>query len=384
MKSTKNFLNEFKLRMSYGLLGNENIGLYKYQTLINAGNGNETVFGNPDITWETVDMLDVGADIRLFKNLTVTFDYYNKLTTDMIITPPISYIGGISAAPLNSGKVRNKGWEFDVSYNKQVTKDFGLNIHAGLTHNENKIEDLFGAPYDNGNRIHQIGYALNSYFIYPTDGLLQEDDFTKDAAGNWIPKEGVVIFDGQKPGDIHYLDTDEDGKITTDDRVISGDDQPDLNYFANISLNYKKFDFEILFQGVTGVDGYYSGPYAYGLNTSGDGQTPLAVQTDYWTPENPTARYPRLAPNSSYGNNDHTSDYWRFDASYCRVKYIQFGYTFDQIGLKKIGMSNIRLYLNVQNPFTIAKEDLVDPESRGQRGSYPLVKTYSAGVSLNF
>lgn len=394
MKSTKNFLNEFKLRMSYGSLGNENIGLYKYQTLINAGNGNETVFGNPDITWETVHMLDVGADIRLFKNLTVTFDYYNKLTTDMIITPPISYIGGISAAPLNSGKVRNKGWEFDVSYNKQVTKDFGLNIHAGLTHNENKIEDLFGAPYDNGNRIHQIGYALNSfhqigyalnsYFIYPTDGLLQEDDFTKDAAGNWIPKEGVVIFDGQKPGDIHYLDTDEDGKITTDDRVISGDDQPDLNYFANISLNYKKFDFEILFQGVTGVDGYYSGPYAYGLNTSGDGQTPLAVQTDYWTPENPTARYPRLAPNSSYGNNDHTSDYWRFDASYCRVKYIQFGYTFDQIGLKKIGMSNIRLYLNVQNPFTIAKEDLVDPESRGQRGSYPLVKTYSAGVSLNF
>ena len=384
MKSTKNFLNEFKLRMSYGSLGNENIGLYKYQTLINAGNGNETVFGNPDITWETVHMLDVGADIRLFKNLTVTFDYYNKLTTDMIITPPISYIGGISAAPLNSGKVRNKGWEFDVSYNKQVTKDFGLNIHAGLTHNENKIEDLFGAPYDNGNRIHQIGYALNSYFIYPTDGLLQEDDFTKDAAGNWIPKEGVVIFDGQKPGDIHYLDTDEDGKITTDDRVISGDDQPDLNYFANISLNYKKFDFEILFQGVTGVDGYYSGPYAYGLNTSGDGQTPLAVQTDYWTPENPTARYPRLAPNSSYGNNDHTSDYWRFDASYCRVKYIQLGYTFDQIGLKKIGMSNIRLYLNVQNPFTIAKEDLVDPESRGQRGSYPLVKTYSAGVSLNF
>lgn len=120
------------------------------------------------------------------------------------------------------------------------------------------------------------------------------------------------------------------------------------------------------------------------MNTSGDGQTPLAVQTDYWTPENPGARYPRLAPNSSYGNNNHTSDYWRFDASYCRVKYIQLGYTFDQIGLKKIGVSNIRLYLNVQNPFTMAKEDLVDPESRGQQGSYPLVKTYSAGVSLNF
>lgn len=386
MKPTKKVLNELKLRASYGSLGNENIGigLYKYQTLINAGNGNETVFGNPDITWETVHMLDVGADIRLFKNITVTFDYYNKLTTDMIITPPISYIGGIGAAPLNSGKVRNKGWEFDISYNKRITKDFGFNIHAGLTHNENKIEDLFGAPYDNGDRIHQIGYALNSYFIYPTDGLLQEDDFTKDAGGNRIPRAGVVTFDGQEPGDIHYLDTNGDGEITTDDRIISGDDQPNLNYFANISLNYKNFDFEVLFQGLTGVDAYYSGPYAYGLNTSGDGQTPLAVQTDYWTPENPGAQYPRLAPNSSYGNNNHTSDYWRFDASYCRVKYIQLGYTFDQIGLKKIGVSNIRLYLNVQNPFTFAKEDLVDPESRGQKGAYPLVKTYSAGVSLNF
>lgn len=384
MKSTKDILSELKLRASYGLLGNENIGLYKYQTLINSENGNETVFGNPDITWETVHMLDIGTDIRLFKNFAITFDYYDKLTKDMIITPPISFIGGISATPLNSGKVRNRGWELDMSYGKQVTKDFEFNIHAGLTHNENKIEDLFGAPYDKGNRIHQIGYALDSYFIYPTDGLLQEDDFTKGADGVWKPKDGVVIFDGQQPGDIHYQDTNKDGEITTDDRVIKGDDQPDLNYFANISLNYKNFDFEVLFQGVTGVEAYYSEPYSYGLNLAGDGMTPLDVQKDYWTPENPNARYPRLAPNSTYGNNNHTSDYWRFNADYCRVKYIQMGYTFNQLALKRIGISNIRLYLNVQNPFTFAKEDLVDPESRGQKGNYPLVKTYSAGISLNF
>ena len=384
MEPTRKYLNEFKLRASYGLLGNENIGLYKYQTLINANNGNETDFGNPDITWETVHMLDVGADIRLFKDLNITFDYYNKLTKDMIITPPISYIGGISAAPLNSGEVRNKGWELSMNYGKQLTKDFSFNVHAGMSHNENKIEDLFGAPYDNGDRVHQVGYALNSWFVYPTDGLLQESDFTTDESGNRIPKEGVVIFDGQQPGDIHYLDTNGDGAITTDDRVIRGDDQPSLNYFANISLNYKKFDFEVLFQGVTGVDAYYTEPYSFGLNTSGDGLTPLAVQLDYWTPENPDAHYPRLAPNSTYGNNDHTSDYWYFDASYCRVKYMQLGYTFDQLGLKKIGISNIRLYVNVQNPFTISKEKLVDPESRGQKGAYPLVKTYSVGVSLNF
>lgn len=388
MKPLKSQINEIKLRASYGLLGNENIGLYKYQTLIDAGNGNETVFGNPDITWETVQMLNVGADIRIFKDWNITFDYYNKLTADMIITPPISYIGGISAAPLNSGEVRNKGWEVDVNYGKQY-RQFGFNIHGGLSQNKNKIESLFGAPYDKGDRIHQIGYALDSYFVYPTDGLLQESDFTKDASGKWIPKEGVVIFNGQQPGDIKYKDTSgpegtADGKITTDDRIIRGDDQPNLNYFANISLNYKKWDFEILFQGVTGVDAYYGEPYSFGLNVSGDGQTPLAVQTDYWTPTNTDARYPRMAPNSTYGSNYHVSDFWHFNASYCRVKYIQLGYTFDQLGLKKIGISNIRLYVNAQNPFTIAQEKLTDPESRGQKGSYPLVKTYSAGVSLNF
>ena len=132
------------------------------------------------------------------------------------------------------------------------------------------------------------------------------------------------------------------------------------------------------------ISKYCFKPYSFGLNTAGDGLTPMTVQKDYWTPENTGARYPRLAPNSTYGNNNHQSDFWHFDASYCRVKYIQLGYTFDQLGLKKVGISNIRLYVNVQNPFTIAKENLVDPESRGQKGAYPLVKTYSAGLSLNF
>ena len=110
----------------------------------------------------------------------------------------------------------------------------------------------------------------------------------------------------------------------------------------------------------------------------------MKAQLDYWTPENPGARYPRLTPSPDYGNNHHASDYWHFDAGYCRVKYIQVGYTFDQMLLKKIGISSIRVYLNAQNPFTFAKESMVDPENRGQMGSYPLVKTYSVGLSLNF
>ena len=385
LKNNLKFVNNFKIRGSFGTLGNENIDqLYKYQNLIDASNGNETVFGNPNLTWETVQMWNVGADIRLFKDLDITIDYYNKLTKDLILEPPISFIGGSGKTYLNSGKLRNKGWEIDLNYGRQLTKDFGFNVHAGLSHNENKIESLFGGPYDNITSIDKEGYALKSFYVYPTDGLLQESDFTKDESGKWIPKEGVVIFDGQQPGDIHYIDQDKDGKITADDRVIRGDAQPALNYFANISLDWKKWNLEVLFQGVTGVDAYYSAPFSYGLNIVGDGTVPLKAQTDYWTPTNTDARYPRLAPNGTYGSNDRQSDFWYFDAGYCRVKYIQLGYTFDQIGLKKFGVSSIRLYVNAQNPFTFAKDDLIDPESRGQSSSYPLVKTYSFGINLNF
>lgn len=383
MKNLK-FVNNLKIRGSFGTLGNENVGLYKYQNLIDGGNGNETVFGNPDLTWETVQMFNIGADITLFKDLDITIDYYNKMTKDLILDPPISFIGGTQKTLLNAGRLQNRGWEIDLNYNKQVTKDFSFNIHGGLSHNENEIKELFGGPYDNGGTIDKEGYALKSFYTYPTDGLLQESDFTRDSEGNWIPKDGVVIFDGQQPGDIHYLDTNNDGQISADDRVIRGDEQPKLNYFANVTLNWKKWSFEVLFQGVSGVDAYYSQPYSFGLEVTGDGFTPLAVQTDYWTPENTDARYPRLAPNATYGNNAHQSDFWYFDASYCRVKYMQLGYTFDQMGLKKIGISSIRLYVNAQNPFTFSKEDLVDPESRGQLGAYPLVKTYSFGVNLNF
>lgn len=385
IKHNVSFIDNFKIRGSFGELGNENISqLYMYQTLVSASNGTETQFGNPDLSWETVQMFNVGTDITLFKNLDITFDYYNKLTKDLILTPPISYIGGTESVYLNSGKLRNRGWELDMVYNKQITKDFAINLHGGLSHNENEIKELFGGPYDNSTSINIVGYPLNSFYVYPSQGLLQESDFTTDADGELVPVEGVVIFDGQKPGDIHYIDTNEDGKISADDRVIRGDSQPDFNYFLNFSFAWKGFNFEVLFQGVQGVDAYYSVPYSYGLDLTGEGTVPITAQKDYWTPTNTDARYPRLTTSPSYGNNHLRSDFWHFDASYCRVKYIQLGYEFDQMALKKIGIQNIRVYVNAQNPFTIAKDDLVDPESRGQRGSYPLVKIYSVGLNLNF
>lgn len=376
------WMNNLKVRASYGQLGNENIGLYKYQTLIDSSNGNETTFGNPDITWEKVNMFDVGADVSLFDGmLDLTFDYYDKRTTDILLTPSISMIGGMSSTTINAGRVNNKGWEFSANFAKRVG-DWEFSLFGGLSKNKNKISKLVNGPYDNGSTIHKEGSPLNSFFMYKTDGLLQEDDFTTNAEGELVPKDGVVIIDGQQPGDIHYLDVNGDKAITADDRVIMGNSEPKLNYFANFSAKYKGFDFEVMFQGVTGVEAYYGGNFAVPLRLDGNSTTPQKFHLDYWTPENPNARFPRLTPTP--GNNSLSSDYWKFDAGYCRVKYIQLGYTFKQEWTRKFLVNNLRVFVNLQNPFTIAKEDRVDPEGRGSHTTYPMVKTYSAGLNVAF
>lgn len=376
------WMNNLKVRASYGQLGNENIGLYKYQTLIDPANGNETTFGNPDITWEKVNMFDVGADISLFDGmLDLTFDYYDKRTTDILLTPTISMIGGMSSTTINAGRVNNKGWELSANFAKQVG-DWYFSVFGGLSQNKNKVAKLVSGPYDNGSTIHKEGYALDSFYMYQTDGLLQEDDFTTNAKGELVPKDGVVIIDGQQPGDIHYLDVNGDKAITADDRVIMGNSQPKLNYFANFSAKYKGFDFEIMFQGVSSVEAYYGGNFAVPLRLDGNSTTPQTYHLDYWTPENTNARFPRLTPNP--GNNTLSSDFWKFDASYCRVKYIQVGYTFKQDWTRKFLVNNLRVFVNLQNPFTIADEDRVDPEARGSYSTYPMVKTYSAGLNVSF
>ncbi len=376
------WINNLKVRASYGQLGNENIGLYKYQTLINSGNGNETTFGNPDITWEKVNMFDIGADLSLFHGLIdLTFDYYDKRTTDILLTPSISMIGGMGSATINAGRVNNKGWEISLNFAKNVG-DWTFTVFGGLSRNANKIVKLINGPYDNGSTIHKEGHPLGSFYMYKTDGLLQESDFTTNSEGKLVPKDGVVIIDGQKPGDIHYLDINNDNAITADDRVIMGSSEPKLNYFGNFSARWKGIDFEVMLQGVSGVEAYYGGNFAVPLRLDGNSTTPQKYHLDYWTPENTDARFPRLTPTP--GNNALSSDFWKFDAGYCRVKYIQLGFTVPQYWTRKLTITNLRVFVNLQNPFTIAKENRVDPEGRGSHTTYPMVKTYSAGLNVSF
>jgi len=373
-------INNFKIRASYGKLGNDNIGLYRYQTLINNTNGVETTYGNPNITWESVNMLDIGLDLGLLKNnkLELTFDYYDKLTKDIILTPTLPLIGGFeSDVPVNAGEVKNKGWELSLNYNDRIGQDVHISFRPGLSYNKNEIQKLLGGDIVTTTAISKVGGPIGGVFGYRTDGLLQASDF--DNTG----KPLIPVLPNAKPGDVKYLDLDGDKVIGLGDQGLIGNPVPQLNYFANFSVAYKNFDIEALIQGTGKSDAVLYGMFAYPLDFSADGGVPTTYYAaNYWTPEHTDARFPRL--NVAPANNKLSSDFWFQNGAYMRVKYIQLGYNFNAPFVKKLGVNSIRAYFNAQNPFTVTSVEITDPESRGYQWTYGLVKLYTVGFSVKF
>ncbi|MFT3902703.1 MAG: TonB-dependent receptor [Niabella sp.] len=375
-------IRTLKLRASYGKLGNENIGLYKYQTVISTTNGVESTYGNPDISWETVNMLDAGFDLSLFKagKLDVTFDIYNKKTTGIILNPPLPGVGGFQGVvPVNAGKVENKGVEASVNYNDKIGA-VNFSVRPGFSYNKNTINTLRGGPYISGSTIQQEGYSINSIYGYKTSGLLQSSDF--DASGNAL----IPILNNEKPGDIKYLDISgpdgkPDGIIDANDQMLIGNPTPRLTYFSNIQASYKNFDLDILAQGSGQSDDVLTGMFAQPLDFSADGGVPTAYYaSNYWTTDRTNARYPRISANPT--NNKLISDFWFQNAAYLRIKYIQLGYTFNSQWIKNRGISSARLYVNAQNPFTFTSMKFLDPESQGNQWTYSISKAYTVGISI--
>jgi hypothetical protein len=373
-------INNFKIRASYGKLGNDNIGLYRYQTLINNSSGVETTYGNPDITWESVNMLDLGLDVGLFKDnkLELTFDYYNKLTKDIILNPTLPLVGGFeSDVPVNAGEVRNSGWELSMNYNDRLGQDFNISFRPGLSYNKNEVRKLQGGDIITTTTISRVGGPINGIFGYRTNGLLQASDF--DATG----KPLIPVLPNSKPGDIRYLDIDGDRVIGLGDQGLIGNPVPELTYFANFRIAYKNFDLEALVQGTGKSDAVLYGMFAYPFDFSADGGVPTIYYADnYWTPQHTDAHFPRL--NIAPANNKVSSDFWFQNGSYLRVKYLQLGYSFQAPLVKKLGVNSIRAYFNAQNPFTFTSVKITDPESRGYQWTYGLVKLYTIGLSIKF
>ncbi|WP_173002994.1 TonB-dependent receptor [Chitinophaga sp. SYP-B3965] len=374
-------IDQFKIRASYGLLGNNNIDPYKYQSTINSGNGTETSVGNPDITWEKIKILDLGLNVTLWKNkVDFTFDVYDKKTTDLIVNPAPTLTSGMPVAPINFGSMQNKGWELKIGYNETIKKDLQLSVNLGYSYNKTRLLTLAQNPLKSGTTIKQEGYSFDEYYGFQSEGLLQEKDFNNGQAQ-------VPVIDGQKPGDIRYKDVGgatgkPDGKINDYDKVILGPTDPLSNFFANLSLKFKNFDFETLFTGIGKVNTFYNGRIALPLNVGGEGGTPMKWHQDYWTPQNTTARFPRLRP--SPGVNGNFSDFWAENGAFVRVKYVQLGYNFSASLINKIKLAGLRIYVNAQNPLTFTKLQVIDPESKGDQTTYPIMRVYTFGLNANF
>lgn len=384
MEPLRSAFDDLKIRASWGTLGNQNIGstFYPYVSsvplVINYTFGNRIASGarlldlaNEELKWEQTEMYNIGLDVTLKPNISFTVDYFQKKTTDILLTLNIPGSLGLRPPFQNAGSVSNKGWEFGLRHTGRIG---GVNYRmtAAVSDVVNKIEDLKGISSTSLTQ-NREGYAMNSLYGFFADGYFQNEQEIE----NQPEQFGLPL----SPGDIRYKDLNNDGKIDDNDRGIFGNTIPRFTYSLNLNLNYKQIDFGAFFQGVGKADGYL---YSSAIMPFFNGGTMYETHKDYWTPENTAATFPRLAFNAA--NNQKNSNFWMRSAAYLRVKNIQLGYTIPSNAIEKLGIKSIRAYITGENLFTFDKFwkgfDVEAPVGTGS--FYPQVKSYSLGLNVNF
>lgn len=373
-----NLLTNFKIRGSYGLIGNENVDPYLWQEVVNTWGWTMRV-PNPLFSWEKQKQWNVGADITLLDNrLNLTADVYDKFSYDLIYSefpvPPLTGSYYLTSA-VNIGEVRNKGYEISANWSDKIGQ-VEYSIGGMFFDNNNRVEK---AGYnrtdtlilkDTNDKIWYNGIAIDNYYGYETDGYFQNEaeiESTSAKLPNTIP------------GDIRYVDQNADGIINDDDRVNLGDPFPHLNYSVNLNLKYKRWDFAALGQGVGRRTARLNGQEGYPILVDGSSNALGAPRVEYadnrWTPQTPNSRFPRVWTGAS--TNTFLSDVWLSDASYFRIKMLQIGYTFPKWGNS---FRNVRVYFNAQDAITFTKFEGLEPERNGGNGNYPRMATYSFGI----
>ena len=390
-------INNLKIRASWGKIGNNAIGNYRYLSLYNFNRNyvfdNSVVPGvavgsmaNNDIMWETTITTDLGLDIGFLKNMVeLSGDYFIKRTEDILITVPIPYlIGDLGAPTQNVGTVENKGWELSLTHRNSV-RDFNYSLNFNISHVENKVVKYSDVDAISGGFLLREGLPVWSLYGYNVVGIFQDQDEV-DGHAFQNPMTG--------PGDLKYedqitVDTNDDGipdetdgVIDGDDRVVLGNPFPEYYYGLNLNLSYKGIDFSALFQGISKQNGYLRGAFNTPFNNPDRGIF-TTKWLDRWTPENPDTDVPRLNENNLSGGY---SSFWVQDNSYLRLKNLQLGYTLPESLTRKISAENIRIYANAQNLFVLTKFEGFDPE-RGIRQTgvgYPLHRTITFGIGITF
>lgn len=383
------WLSDLKLRVSWGQLGNERIGLFRYLNLMNLGQdysfGNNvtagaavTAYNDPNITWETTTISNVGLDAGILDNrVNLVIDVFRKRTTDILRAVNLpSQVGNLAGPIRNIGTVDNTGFELGLNYQNSLN-NFTYRISGSVTKIKNEVVNLNEQTIFNGIRIIKEGYAINSYNLIHAVGIFQ----TQEEIDN-SPFQTAAT----KPGYIKYQDTNGDGFITEDDRIISGGVIPEYTYQFSMNLGFKGFEVNAFFQGVQNINTYASliaaQPFWFGTAVTKE------WITDAWTPENPNARLPILTTyESSVNENFRNSDFWLRDASYLRLKNLQIGYSLPKKVTGRYGLSNLKLYVNGQNFLTFSKMKDFDPEKNINGNNFyehPTVKMYTMGINATF
>lgn len=396
MKSLK-FVNNFKIRASYGTLGNiNNVGNYDYIATYTPGDNyvfdgkvaesiKENKPANEKLSWEKVAISDIGADMDLFDNrLIVVADFYHKLTSDILLTPNIPNeigLGKKSKPSSNIGKVLNKGLEIGITWRDEI-RGFNYQVGANMSYNNNKIIDLGSSdPIIEDYRIKKVGYPVGTFYGFKTDGLLTENDIK---TGNYI-SDGTAV----QPGDIKYEDVKKDKVLDGNDRTFIGCEIPKLTYGLHFQLGYKGFDLSVMGQGVYGTKVRFGEEQAHAFF---DDASPRKYHLGRWTKDNPNPKavYPRIysRTDSHSSFNQKNSDFWLFNSDYFRIKNITLGYTIPSKISGKIGASYLKIYFSAENYFTIRGDKRMkdfDPESASGRGVAALgEKTLSFGLNIGF
>ncbi len=398
-----NAFDNLKLRVSYGVLGNQNIGIYPYQQTYDLGHnyplGNPatlvpgayvSTYKNQDITWEKTAITNVGLDFGMLNGVVNgSVEYFYKYTSDILAPVEVTGIMGRSVGESNVGAVSNKGIEVNLSFNGHIGKDFRFSIAPNFTWVKNAVEELANGATEeiNNNRI--VGEPIGIIYGYQTDGLFV-DQAEIDAA-----PEQLVGKSDLKPGYVKYKDISgpngvPDGKVDAEyDRTVLGSTTPKFYYGLNLSASYKGFDFSALLQGLGGYQRLIGSYMAYAFYNGGQIQRWQAENC--WTVENPDkwAEYPRIETLNMNNTNLQTSDYWMRNANFLRIKNVQIGYTFPKSWTRKIGIENLRLYVSGQNLYSFnGFYKGWDPENEIGTGDapsyYPTTAVYSFGLNLNF
>ena len=393
--SFRSAIPSLKLRGSWGLVGNNRIGAYKYLATISILQGHS--FGDtivptasyssvdPGIKWETTMMTDLGLDVSFLKgNLNVSVDGFYNHTSDILVELPVPALFGRGSPTSNAAAVNSYGWELSANYHFNTGSVYH-DISANVSDSWNIVADTRGEDLIYGTDVVSVikeGYPLYSYYALRSNGLFQSDE----EAASSPHLEGIT----PRAGDIRFIDKPgadgyTDGVINDDDRFIVGNNFPRYTFGLNYSLQWKGLYFSLFLQGVGMRSAWMRGEAVEAFHNNNEGPV-LDFHIDRWTPANPNAAYPRLTMGTDSTNNATKSDFWIQNAAYMRLKNLQLGYLFHGDWMKALKLTELRTYLSVENAFTISgMKGGWDPVYAGGSGrSYPVARVYSMGINVKF